>query len=319
MCCWCGESVRYWVFQWFRQPQGSPSLDRVAVKFSYDLGQSWTAPTPIVIDGLPAGYQRPFDPTLVRLPDGRLRIYFSSSDGPPPMGLDASVNTYSASGTDGIHYQFEPDARVDHPTTRVIDPAVIFFNNAWHYAAPIGAPQAGAYHYVSPDGLHFSPVPNIPSDQAHNWTGNYVVADTQTLRFYGSGMGGIWFNSSPNGGVWTGYTPTNRQGGDPTAVRLPDGYLLIYVGPPYATAVLEPDPGAFEVFPDPAGVELFIRSSATTEVSGHYALYSMQGRLLQTGQLTGAETVLELGETAEPALVLRVVSGERVCFWRVLH
>ena len=70
-------------FQWFRQPMGSPSWDRVAVKFSYDDGQSWTTPEPILVNSLPLGYQRPFDPTLVKLGGDSLRIYFSSSATPP--------------------------------------------------------------------------------------------------------------------------------------------------------------------------------------------------------------------------------------------
>lgn len=51
-------------FQWFRQPVGSPSWDRVAVKFSNDSGISWTQPQPIIVNGLPANFTRPFDPTL---------------------------------------------------------------------------------------------------------------------------------------------------------------------------------------------------------------------------------------------------------------
>ncbi len=314
---WKGDTL-VCVFQWFRVPSGSPTWDRVAVKFSYDRGLTWTTPVPIVIDGLPANYQRPFDPTLARLPDGRLRIYFSSSAGMPPMGLDASVNTYSAAGSDGIHYQFEPGARVDHPTTRVIDPAVIYFNNGWHYAAPIGAPQDGAYHYVSPDGLNFSPVPNINADQTHNWTGNYVLADAQTLRFYGSGPGNIWFNTSPNGGVWTGYTPTNLKGGDPSAVRLPDGYLIVYVGQPYATPVREPLPAevAFDVFPNPAGSTLYVRSRDSGTPEGSYHLYTATGSLVQSGVLA-PETVIELGAIPGRMLLLQIVCGGRVYLGKV--
>src|SRR5678815_2963939 len=51
-------------FQWFRAPQGSLTWDRVAVKFSYDDGATWTTPVPIEIPDLPVNYQRPFDPTL---------------------------------------------------------------------------------------------------------------------------------------------------------------------------------------------------------------------------------------------------------------
>mgnify|MGYP003379270727 CR=1 FL=1 len=81
-------------FQWFREPRNTPTWDRVAVKMSTDDGVSWTQPVPIVIDGLPTGYQRPFDPTLVSFKDS-IRIYFSSSVRMPMGGLDSLVNTYS--------------------------------------------------------------------------------------------------------------------------------------------------------------------------------------------------------------------------------
>jgi hypothetical protein len=151
---WTGDTL-VCAFQWFRQPIGSPSWDRVAVKFSFDNGLHWTGPTPIVINGLPPNYQRPFDPTLAVTSGDSLRIYFSSSSGMIP-GSDSSINTYSAISADGIHYAFEPNPRVDHPSRRVIDPAVIYFNGSWQYSAPAGAPQEGAYHYTSSDGLNFT-------------------------------------------------------------------------------------------------------------------------------------------------------------------
>ncbi len=126
---WKGDTLVA-VFQWFRQPNPSPTWDRVAVKFSYDNGLSWTQPTPIVINGLPANYQRPFDPTLTVFNSDSLRLYFSSSNGTPMGGLDSTVNTYSAKSSDGINFYFESGERVDQPSNRVIDPAIIFLIRA---------------------------------------------------------------------------------------------------------------------------------------------------------------------------------------------
>lgn len=281
---WNGDTLIA-AFQWFRQPQPSPSWDRVAVKFSYDNGANWTGPTPIVVNGLPPNYQRPFDPTLASIGGDSLRIYFSSSDGMPPMiGLDSTVNTYSAVSNDGVNYQFEPGARVDVLDNRVIDPAVIFFGPGWHYAAPAGAPQDGAYHYLSPNGIDFNPVPMIPSDPMHNWTGNYMVDSPTELRFYGAGQNGVWYNSSPNGGMWNGYVNTNIQGGDPSVVKVEeDSYFMVYVGQPYNVGVDEYNPATAGMFvvPVPAHDVLSI-------VNGQFAVYyrilSSTGAILQEGR-----------------------------------
>jgi hypothetical protein len=231
---WKGDTLIS-AFQWFRAPVGSPTWDRVAVKFSYDNGSTWTQPLPIQVSGFPANFQRPFDPTLLAFDNDTIRIYFSSSNG-IPMTLDSTVNTYSAKSTDGVNYMFEPVPRVDETNNRVIDPALIHFNNSYHYLSPIGSPQQGAYHYVSPNGLNFMKVPDIMSDPAHNWTGNYMINDTNELRFYGAGTNGIWYNNSPNGGMWNGYVNTNINGGDPAVLKTDvSEYMMIYVGEPYIT------------------------------------------------------------------------------------
>jgi hypothetical protein len=285
---WKGDTL-ICVFQWARQPVGSSTWDKVAVKFSYDNGNTWTDPEPIAVNGLPSGYQRPFDPTLALLDDESIRIYFSSSDGMPPAGQDSIINTYSARGSDGIHYQFEPDPRVDHPSRRVIDPAVIRFNNSWHYESPKGAPQEGAFHYISPDGIQFSQVPDIPSDPAHNWTGNYLVNNASDLRFYGTGVQSVWFNSSPNGGTWSGYVYTNITGGDPTVVKVsPDNYLMIYTGPQYPVGVIytASSGSGIRVYPNPASDVLFIEFNTISHKSRDFILFNLFGNKVMSGKLS---------------------------------
>src|SRR6478736_2775834 len=112
---WKGDTL-VCVFQWFRLPKNSMTWDKVAVKFSYDAGITWTKPAPIIVNGIPGNYQRPFDPTLAVVSKTSLRIYFSSSNGMPIGGLDGSVNTYSAISTNGITYTFENNPRFDQPS-----------------------------------------------------------------------------------------------------------------------------------------------------------------------------------------------------------
>lgn len=223
------------VFQWFRQPVGSASWDRVAIKFSSDNGVTWTEPQPIIVNELPGNFQRPFDPTLSVTDENRIRIYFSSGLN---LTLDTSINTYSAISDDGINYTMDPGFRFSLPDRPVVDPAVIKFRNLWHLANPLTM-GAGAYHNISNDGLNYTRVTDIVSDMNHSWIGNYMIKDTNELRFYGSGAM-IWYSSSTNGGAWSGFTSTNISGGDPSALKISDtSFIMIYTGQPYSTSVSE--------------------------------------------------------------------------------
>ncbi len=218
---------RLWAaFQWF--PSGSPHFDRVAVKWSDDGGWSWSTPVPVVVDGLPAGHQRPFDPTLALLPDGRLRLYFSSS----PSGtrfLDGSVGTYSALSEDGVRYVFEPGARFTSEGRPVIDPAAARLGDHWHLTAPIGSPAEGAYHAVSRDGVLFERAPDIPSVGGVNWTGN-LITHGRGLRFYGTtgaDARGAWWSESADGFTWSDPVHLGFPAGDPGVGDTLDGVRVM--------------------------------------------------------------------------------------------
>ena len=314
---WRGDTL-VCVFQWCRAPVGGPNWDKVAVRLSFDRGATWTEPRLAVFNGLPPQYQRPFDPTVAVFAGDSIRIYFSSSNGMPPPGGDSVINTYSARSVDGVNYQFEPGPRVDHPTRRVIDPAVAFFNGVWHYVSPVGAPQEGAYHYVSPDGLSFTRVADIGSDPTHNWTGNFVVNDSADLRFYGSGPR-IWFNSSPDGSVWTGYTNTTAQGGDPTVVKLGAGeYVAVYVGQPYAGVAGSDSKqvGRFALFPSPARSKLVVRCEWALRGSA-FRLCNAAGMTVRSGVLEDETNVLRVNGLPDGAYVL-VLAGRGSRAFRVV-
>jgi hypothetical protein len=217
-------------FQWFPE-RPSPHFDRVAVRISTDGGRSWGKPEPIEIDGLPRSYTRPFDPTLALLPDGRIRLYFSSN----PTGrriLDENTATYSAVSRDGVRYSFEPGARFTVPGRIVIDCAVLRLGDQWHYYAPIGRPEDGAYHAVSKDGLTFTRQADIASVEGVNWTGN-LVAYGDGMRFYGSSRRGLWWAFSRDGEQWTRPRYLSVRGGDPAVVAVSEKeYLLVYVSEP---------------------------------------------------------------------------------------
>lgn len=303
---WRGDTL-VCAFQWFRQPMGSPSWDRVAVKYSYDAGLTWTDPTPIVVNGLPPNYQRPFDPTLVAMPGSdSIRIFFSSSDGMPPLGLDSTINCYSAVGVDGVNFSFEPGPRYDRLHDKLIDPAVAIFNGTWHYTAPAGAPQDGAYHCTAADGLSFTYAGQIASDFTHNWTGNLMLESPTQMRFYGSGAN-IWYRSTMDGTGWAPYQTTNLIGGDPSALKIgPGSYTIVYVGPPGFTAAENAHETGFLLHPNPASDVLRLRGPAG--VQARCELFSLSGLLLKCWEFEGA---CDLQVTHLPAgmYCLRFIAG----------
>lgn len=274
-------------FQWFPAPVMGDNWDSIAVKISTDTGATWTAPIHCNFTGMPPNFWRPFDPAIVETSTGQVRMYFSTGPTGSPS-LDSTINTYSAISSDGINYAFEGGIRYDDVSLPVIDPAVTFFGGVWQYTAPRGAPQAGAFHATSTDGLNFTPLATIPSDNTHQWTGNLMV-DGSTMRFYGAGPNGIWWSSSADGNTWSGFNATNiTAGGDPTVLRLPDStYIIIYVGPPNLTGAAETTIAENEMhlFPNPSCGDVNIRMKS----EGDYQLriFDAAGREVMLQAFTG--------------------------------
>lgn len=224
-------------------------FDRVAVAYSRDEGRSWTKPEPIAVIGMEAGLMRPFDPTLVPLPDGRVRIYFTSNRS---RDFRHSVpEIYSAISRDGLCYEFEPGVRFAIPGHVVIDCAVAIHNGVFHLIAPDNGtpeemraseerrepPRAGSgYHAISQDGLNFERVADVKLANGNRWLGN-MQSDGGRLAFFGTGPG-PWPTTSADGQTWSTNSPATRlPGADPGAVKLKDGTWLIALTSPAQQSV----------------------------------------------------------------------------------
>lgn len=169
-------------------PENDPeNFDKVAVRFSPDDGSNWSAPEVMRIDGLPEGMRFPFDPTLVVLSDGRVRLYFTSLKG--RRFEEDRPAIYSAISTDGIQYSFEPGVRFGIADRPVIDCAAVLHKGVFHLFAPdngtqLGSPRAPTrerpeerprpgqgYHATSRDGLAFVRKDNVSVPGARRWLG----------------------------------------------------------------------------------------------------------------------------------------------------
>ena len=221
------------------------NFDRVAVAFSSDEGRAWTRPEPIVVAGMEAGMARPFDPTLVPLPDGRVRLYFTSNRSPDFRRSIPAI--HSAISDDGVRYTFEPGVRFALDGRVVIDCAVALHDGAFHLIVPdnggaddfMARPQRGeppragnGYHAVSRDGLKFERVADVTLARGGHWLGN-MQSDDGVLTFFGSGPG-PWPVVSADGVSWKeSERIAQAPGADPGAVKLRDGsWLLLVTSPP---------------------------------------------------------------------------------------
>jgi hypothetical protein len=283
----------YCAFQWFPAPQtpSNTAHDKIAIKKSTDGGMTWGQPTLAVMSGYPASYKRGFDPTLAIADNGQIRMYFSGSKTGTLTLLDSTVHTYSGISSDGVNYTFEPGVRVFVDDSITIDPAVVKLGSTWHYTCPRGAPQHGAHHFISTDGLAWTKTTTVASDMSHNWTGNMLV-DGTTLKFYGTPnpqTAAIWMNSSADGYSWSGYTnctgapTTNSVQADPAVVKLgANSYLMIYVGTLSVTAGMKENEATNfdpEIYPNPGKNYFFIKTKNEKPVDD-VAIYDMNGRLL---------------------------------------
>lgn len=219
------------VFQWFPF-ENATAFDRVAMVASNDDGRTWAAPTAIEIVGLSSDLVRPFDPTLVQLPDGRYRIYFTSN----ARSGASSPAIYSAVSDDAVRFRVEDGTRFA-PTAGTVDAAVVLFDGTWHlYAHNQQANTGRGFHATSTDGLVFVARPDVDVGPGRQWIGNAVVT-RDALRYYGSGANGVWSARSTNGESWVLDAGVRVVGGDASAVVLASGEtLLLAVGPLRADA-----------------------------------------------------------------------------------
>jgi hypothetical protein len=222
------------------------NFDKVAIRFSSDEAKTWSAPEVIRVKGFPEEMRFPFDPTLLPLPDGRVRLYFTSLR----KGRESVPAIHSAISSNGVDYVFEPGMRFGVEGRMVIDCAAVLHKGIFHLFAPDNGPQRHfgeaherpppgvGYHAISTNGLDFKRVDNVQIEGRRHWLGN-AQSDGKVITFYGTGdpapvapgqpRSSVWISSSADGQTWTLEKGPAVMGGDPGAVRTKDSGLLIVI------------------------------------------------------------------------------------------
>jgi hypothetical protein len=215
--------------QWFPENDDA-AFDKVAVRFSTDDGATWTAPRAIDLAGLPEGYRSPFDPTLLQLPDGRIRLYFTTNTA--RTFQQAIPWIASAVSMDGVSFVFEPGVRLAVAGEMVIDCAAVLHRGVFHLYSPVQTGLGSAYHATSRDGLAFTRESDVTLPGVR-WLGA-ATSDGARLRFYGTSDQGIWTAASVDGAsAWSPLERIRVQGADPGIVEENDGSRFVLVtGPP---------------------------------------------------------------------------------------
>jgi hypothetical protein len=217
-------------FQWF--PDGEDrkhSFDRIALSRSTDGGKSWSAPKTAEIKGLSDDERAPFDPTLVALEDGRVRLYMTRNAKPGSGPSFPRIG--SAISSDGERFKLEDGVRFAVEGEQVIDCAVTRFGPTWHLICPIQGGGGKAYHAISDDGIHFKRVAEIAREPNVRWLGA-LTAVNGAMRFYGTSDRGIWCTQSLDGVMWTHVDGADTAlskipGADPGIAFLPNGDAIL--------------------------------------------------------------------------------------------
>jgi len=192
----------------------------------------------------------PFDPSLLVLPDGNIRLYFTSLQGRQFDNDTPAI--YSAISSNGIDYTWEPGTRFSIQGRYVIDSTVVLHQGIFHLFSPdngnppVLSPNIGTgYHAISSDGLNFTRGDYVKIDGNRNWLGS-AQSDGKIITFWGTNQnidqpnknntqpkGGLWLASSPDGNVWKSIEIPSITGADPGAVTARGGgWILVATGPP---------------------------------------------------------------------------------------
>jgi uncharacterized protein (TIGR03437 family) len=198
------------------------------------------------------------DPSMVRLPDGRYRLYYKGSDGPGGPG-QAVHRVYSAVSADGLNFtreglRLESKDTVDNGWASVPEVVRTFDGRYRMYYVSNGPPErTGLVSAVSDDGLNFTREPGVrmpgPADAATArlpWvdpavvrlpSGQYWLFGLVNVLPPASGVSGIYSAHSADGlnfvadpGPLVTSPGTQTDTFDPTVIGIGENRFRMYYG-----------------------------------------------------------------------------------------
>jgi hypothetical protein len=223
-----GELVQ--MFQYF--PNEDETLDFIARRVSYDDGQTWGSIEGIMWSGGPTEHSVQADPSIVLLSDGTWRLYFTCDIDAQGPEFPA---TYSAVSEDGLQFTWEDwkSPRMYLENLGLLDPSVIYFNEMYHFFAPVPGEWGGSVHAVSKDGYSFTVLDDIEIKNHENakFLGNPAIVNDK-LYFFGTvepvkgAWGGIFIAESEDALNWSVIYEELADVADPAGIQTPEGLLL---------------------------------------------------------------------------------------------
>lgn len=223
-----GTRLMYFVDFTNRPAQGREPL---AMSSSRD-GRTWSAARPVTLRNLPTAGAA-VDPSVIELPDGRLRMYFFASQGTAgdPAKEPGPHAVISAISTDGVNFEVEGICFTDESLT---DPDVLRVGDRWWM---LYSKNDETWLATSDEGRTFRAEPRFRFSGG-GIPGGAALPDGR-VRVFAAAREGQGIVSAvvpadlsappvvdPGARVERG---TNRAVADPCCIRLADGsYFLVY-------------------------------------------------------------------------------------------
>ena len=192
------------------------------------------------------------DPTIVNLPDGKIRMYYKGANSNKPGPGQSIHKIYSAISSDGLTFQKE-GLRIDSETNgdngwaSVPDAITLPDGRVRIYYVTASGMEHGIGSVISSDGLDFAKesgmrVPNLVDPALVKMDDKYLLFAASIDERFGGVPKGIYYAESSDGLNFGKPTAVFQEDNvyDPSVLKIDDGTVRVFYGkvvPPQLPAV----------------------------------------------------------------------------------